>query len=425
MNNGTNKSTLSMDSAETVRGTLLSPLRSRQFTMLWMGQTFSQFGDAILWVTIPLAVYSMGRSTLQMGLVMALLILPQVVLLPFTGLLVDRASRSLLMMTTDISRGLLVAVIAVLAGTHRLTMPLLYAFVLLYGVMDSLFQPAYSAARSQIFTPDVRNAANGLTQVSQQVAKLLGPAAGGLIVGLASLAVGFWVDAATFLISIVSLAFLRLDSPERISNREASGLRHFAHELTGGYQELRKHQWLWVGIIAAAFINIASSGVTTILLPWLIKVHLGMSDAVYGLIASTSGLGGILCALVYGRRQRWRKRGLVNYGSMLGIGMARLVLIFARTPLVLMAISAAYGACLMIMSLTWQGSLQELVAPEAFGRVASLDMFGSFALLPVGSLFTGWLAIKIGGIKTIIVSALLIILGATTLLCLPKIRHFD
>ncbi|KLU62618.1 putative bacilysin exporter BacE [Peptococcaceae bacterium CEB3] len=425
MNNSTNKSMLSIDSAETVRGSLLRPLRSRRFTMLWMGQTFSQFGDAILWVALPLTVYSMGRSTLQMGLVMALLILPQVVLLPFTGLLVDRASRSLLMMTTDIFRGLLLAAIAVLAGTHRLAMPLLYAFVLLYGVMDSLFQPAYSAARSQIFTLDIRNAANGLTQVSQQVAKLLGPAAGGLIIGLGTVAVGFWVDAATFLVSVVSLAFLRLDSPERISDLEAGGLRHFAHELTDGYRELRKHQWLWIGIITAAFINIASSGIATILLPWLIKVHLGMSATIYGLVASASGFGGIVCALVYGHRQRWHKRGLINYGSMIGLGVARLVLVLARTPLVLVATSAAYGACLMIMSLTWQGSLQELVAPEAFGRVASLDMFGSFALLPVGSLLTGWLAIKIGGIMTIVVSALVIILGAVALLCLPAVRHFD
>jgi MFS family permease len=195
----------STESVETIRMSFFHPVKSRSFTALWLGQTFSQFGDAILWVALPLTVYSMGRSTLQMGVVMALLMLPQVLLLPFTGILVDRVSRSRLMMLTDIIRCLLVVGLAVLVGTHRLTMPFLDAFVLLFGAMDALFQPAYSAARAQVFTPDIRNAANGLTQVSQQVARLLGPTIGGVVVGFATVAAGFAVDAVTLLTVSVRL----------------------------------------------------------------------------------------------------------------------------------------------------------------------------------------------------------------------------
>ena len=70
----------------------LLTLKSRPFVTLWGGQTFSQFGDSILWVALPLTVYTISKSTLQMGIVMALLMIPQVLLLPFTGILVDRVS---------------------------------------------------------------------------------------------------------------------------------------------------------------------------------------------------------------------------------------------------------------------------------------------------------------------------------------------
>lgn len=414
----------STESVETIRMSFFHPVKSRSFTALWLGQTFSQFGDAILWVALPLTVYSMGRSTLQMGVVMALLMLPQVLLLPFTGILVDRVSRSRLMMLTDIIRCLLVVGLAVLVGTHRLTMPFLDAFVLLFGAMDALFQPAYSAARAQVFTPDIRNAANGLTQVSQQVARLLGPTIGGVVVGFATVAAGFAVDAVTLLISVVSLAFLRLGAPARLIPAASSGLRGFA-QLTWGYRELRKHPWLWITIIAFAFINIAGAGITTILLPWLIKVHLGMSAAIYGLVSSASGVGAILCAVIYGRRQRWPRRGWIAYGGVAGSAIAGLGLAFVHTAPSLMVIVGVSSACLMLFGLTWEGSLQELVAPEAFGRVASLDMFGSFALLPIGNVLTGWLAAKIGGITTIVVDALFILLVTVVALLVPAIRQFD
>lgn len=413
------------DSIETAQNLFSHPWQSRHFTALWLGQTFSQFGDNVLLVAIPLTVYSMGRSALQMGIVMALLLFPQVVLLPFTGILVDRVSRSRLMMLTDIVRCLLVATLAVLATAHWLIMPFLYAFVVLYGVMDSLFQPAYLAARAEVFSPDIRNAANGLTQVSQQVARLLGPAVGGMIIGFTSVAAAFWVDTGTFIISIISLVYLRLNQPERGATVDSSGLHNFVHQLTGGYRELRKNPWLWITIGAFAFINIASLGIGEILLPWLIKVHLRMSAGVFGLVTAASGLGGILCALVYGWRRQWRRRGVLAYGGVASTGVAGLGLAFAHSLLMLIILSTISGAGIMVFALTWEGSLQELVAPDAYGRVVSLDMFGSYALLPVGSIVTGWMAATIGGITAIIVESVFIIAIAAAVLFVPAIRRFD
>lgn len=417
---------LSQDTIESTRGSFYRPLQSRNFVALWGGQTFSQFGDSILWVALPLTVYSMTGSTLQMGFVMAFLMIPQVLLLPFTGIVVDRMSRSRLMILTDLLRFLLVAGLTAMAAQHWLSVPRLEVFVLCFGALDALFQPAYSAARAQVFTPDIRNAANGLTQISQQGARVLGPSIGGIAIGFFSVTAGFAIDAITLAVSVTSLIFLRLNPLDRATALTAPrGIAGFVHELAGGVRELRKFPWLWITIMAFAFVNISGTGIATILLPWLIKVHLGLSGTVYGVVSSAAGVGAIVCAIIYGRKRRWHHRGLAAY---VGVGISALAefsLAFTSTPLEMMVLIALSSAGIMVFALTWEGSLQELVAPTAYGRVSSLDSFGSFALLPVGNVLTGWLATKIGGIGTIKAESLVSLLVVLVVLGIPAIRRFD
>ncbi|MDF2565567.1 MAG: major Facilitator Superfamily protein [Massilibacillus sp.] len=83
------------------------------------------------------------------------------------------------------------------------------------------------------------------------------------------------------------------------------------------------------------------------------------------------------------------------------------------------------GAGIMVFGLIWEISLQELVENEAFGRVASLDMIGSFALMPVGYLLTGWLAQIIGGTVSMLILSGTLIFSTMAVLLIPQIRHFD
>lgn len=79
----------------------------------------------------------------------------------------------------------------------------------------------------------------------------------------------------------------------------------------------------------------------------------------------------------------------------------------------------------MVFGLIWETSLQELVPQEAFGRVSSLDMLGSFALLPLGYILVGWLADIIGGTQTIAIFSSLGILCVISIMFIPGVRKFD
>lgn len=409
-----------------------SALKSKSFTALWVGQMLSRLGDSIMTVMLPLIVYSLYGSTLTMGFVMALMMIPQVILLPLTGLLVDRVSRVKVMIITDVIRFVFLMALTYLSAFGDLNKTIIYTYALLDGIMAALFQPAYSAARAQIFTTDIRNSAISLTRMGEQLARLIGPSLGGVIVSFTSTSIGFGLDGITFLISVISLTTLKLaGSPANNPNLtvEDARAKHpvsgFAYDLLGGYRELRKHPWLWITILVSAFANILTSGYTVVLLPWLIKVHLNKPAYTYGLLMTANGLGSLVMGFLFSLRQTWHRRGIIAYVGTSIAGIVLLSVAFMNwMPFIILAI-AVKGAMLMLFGLIWEGSLQELIPLEFYGRVASLDMMGSFVLLPIGYILTGWLSQYLGGITTMAGEAIILTMLCLLTLLIPAIRKFD
>ncbi|MCU5515875.1 MFS transporter [Bacillus wiedmannii] len=406
-------------------GKLLLPVRvSRHFKFLWIGQLLSTLGSSITMVILPVVVYSLTGSTVVMGMTMAMYMLPNILALPFAGLVVDRIDRVKLMLFTDIIRCILMLLLASLILMDLLTITILYVLVAFYGLMEGIFQPAYSAVRAKVFVPEIRNAANALTQMSNQGIRLIGPALGGLIVSVASAGIGFGLDAVTYLLSFFCLLFLseiKFKKVKPIEKRKVD----YKQEFMEGILVLKSHPWLWITILVFSFVNICYAGIIVVLIPWLFNVHHHFEAYVYGLGMASSGVGAVIAALIFGGKERWRKRGLLAYGGVLISGCALLIMPFITWAPALIGLMAIEGFGMMIFGLIWETSLQELVPEEAFGRVASLDMLGSFALLPLGYVVVGWLATVIGGKITIITLAILVLVTIGIALCVTSIRRFD
>lgn len=408
---------------------------SRAFPYLWLGHLISFLGSSITMVILPVLVYSLTGSTTIMGFVMAVYMLPNIIMLPISGHIVDRYDRVKIMMLADIARFVIMMTTAILSLTEILTIPLLLVLVGFYGLLDGLFQPAYSAVRATIFTPNIRVTANALTQMSTQTVRLIGPALGGLLITHLSAGIGFGMDAFTYLISLVCLIYLRkvllLTLKAQSTQSSTSSIvqtsnpsPNWREDFLEGLAVLRSQPWLWITILAFSFINICYAGITSILVPWLFKVHHGWEPYIYGLAVTFSGVGAIIGGLLFGMRSKWNHRGIMAYGGALLSGVALLILPFAPNAVSAIALFTLEGFGLMIFGLIWEISLQELVPQEAFGRVASLDLLGSFALLPIGYILVGWLADLIGGVTTIAIFAGMGITCIALVLSVPSIRKF-
>lgn len=289
---------------------LLLPVKvSRHFKFLWIGQLLSTLGSSITMVILPVVVYSLTGSTVVTGMTMAMYMLPNILALPFAGLVVDRIDRVKLMLFTDIIRCIVMLLLASLIFMDLLTITLLYVLVALYGLMEGIFQPAYSAVRAKVFVPEIRNAANALTQMSNQGIRLIGPALGGLIVSVASAGIGFGLDAATYLLSFLCLLFLKEIKFKKIKSIERSKV-DYKKEFMEGVLVLKSHPWLWITILVFSFVNICYAGIIVVLIPWLFNIHHHFEAYVYGMGMASSGGGAVIAALIFGGKERvtglWR-----------------------------------------------------------------------------------------------------------------------
>lgn len=425
----------------------LSPIRrSKAFTYLWLGQWIAMLGSSVSVLILPLVVYSLTPSSTALGLAMTCYMVPNVLALPFAGWIVDKTDRLRLVMLSNGARLCIMLLAAISIFNDTLTLERLYIGLVFYGMMEGVFNPAYSALRAEVFTPDIRNAANALSQISIQGVRLLGPALGGMLVTAASPGAGFALDSVTYLISLICFAmlgrvlaaqkgrrgaFVSADLAQSVADpvvRKTAGssvLSGFGTEFMEGVRVLSKLPWLWITILAFSLLNICYTGIIAVLVPWLFKVHHGLDTSVYGIAMAGTAVGAILAAVLFGSKKDWKRRGLVAYGGALLGGVALLLLsVVTWVPGLVMAM-VLEGFGMMMFMIIWEISLQELVPPESFGRVASLDMLGSFALLPVGYLIVGRLADTIGGIPTIAIFASAGILILLVALCSPHIRRFN
>ncbi len=401
-----------------------APFRqSRPFPFLWLGQLISFLGSSVTMIILPVVVYTLTGSTTIMGFIMATYMLPNILMLPVSGWIVDRYNRTSIMLFTDAARFILMMTIAILLFTDSLSITILFVLVAVYGMMDGLFQPAYSAVRASVFTPEIRNSANALTQISNQAVRLIGPSLGGLLVTFLSAGWGIGLDALTYAASFGCLIFLRKLIP--FHKKEVKQDSNIKGDFMEGVNVLKSNPWLWVSILTFAFVNICYGGLVIVLIPWLFKVHLELTPYIYGVAVTCSGIGSILAGLLFGTRSRWHRRGLLAYGGAFLSGLALFLMAFTSSAVGLCALFAMEGFGMMIFGLIWETSLQELVPQEMFGRVASLDLLGSFALLPVGYIIIGWLADVIGGTETIALFSGMGILTVLFVLLLPSIRKFD
>ncbi|QQZ08660.1 MFS transporter [Heyndrickxia vini] len=398
--------------------------KSPHFAALLFGQIFSYLGSSITNVIMPIVVLQETKSAAMMGTVMAVYMVPFILLLPFSGVLVDKMNKVKIMLFVDLVRFALILTLATISFLNQLSMTILFIIMFLMGIMESLFQPAHSGVRAKIFTKEIRNAANSLTQVMMQGLKLFGPIIGGVIVSSFSAAWGFGIDAATYIISFLFLLSLRRLSFQS-NTINTSPKRSIKQDLLEGIEVIRQQSWLWITILAFSVINIFWGGIMKVLLPWLINVHYQFDPTVFGLVISASGAGGIVCGIIFGLRKQWNKRGILTYISVALSGLSLLLLPAVASIPFIMFLMFLNGACNMFFGLIWETSLQELVPEEKFGRVASLDMLGSFALLPVGYLLTGWAAEGIGEITTLLTFSSIIVLIAVLVLFHKRIRAFN
>ncbi len=396
-----------------------SSLRHRNFALLWLGQSVSLTGDGIFSVALAIVALDVDRSPAGLSYVLAARLIPTVVFLLLGGAVADRVSRRLIMLASDLARGLVVGVVTVLLALGRLTIAELVVMSLLFGVADAAFSPASTAIVPEIVPEGLLVNANALRSTSQTVAmSLLGPALGGVVVGAIGSAWAFGLDALTF---VISAGFLLAMRPGPRGPRSSASA--FAH-VREGMAFAARNRWFWVTLIAAALANFAAFSPLALLIPLLVRVTLHGSASALGLVFAAGGLGGVVGSMLLARLGSPRRQVVAMCLAWGFSGVAIAGIAGAANPVMAGVFEFAVIGLLVYGNTLWYPLLQRLVPPGLLGQVSSIDAMVSIALSPLGLLAAGVVSAAIGVRATLFAGA---VISATTPLYLlvPRVRDPD
>ena len=401
---------------------MLRPLRRRDFALLWCGMTISLLGDGIYIVAIAWLVLRISNSPTALGIVGVAWTIPQVISLLWGGVASDRFDRRRVMIGADIARCIPIGIIGILSVTDTIELWHVFVLVAFYGAAEGFFMPAFSAMVPDVVPPDELVGANALDQfVRPLTLRFAGPALGGLIIAAVGVGTAFLIDAVSFIVSAVALAFIR--ARRKKEEREA-GVTAWA-EIREGLSYVRKHAWLWVTLLATAIGLLAFYGPFQVLVPFLIKNRLDGSAQDLGLVLAVGGVGAIVASLIMGERGL-PKRSITFIYVCWAIGAFALGG-YALSNSLWQATAVTFGLEFFLTAglIVWTSLLQGRVPSKLLGRVSSLDWLVSSSLIPISYGLTGPLAESVGVRTTFVLAAVFGGLAVAAALLVPGVHAVE
>jgi len=399
----------------TGRARLAGPLVEPQFRLLWIGQTASAAGDALIFVAVAFAVLQVGGSAADLGIVFAAFTISNVALVLAGGVWADRLPRQLVMVACDVVRGVAEVILALLliSGTAEVWHIAVGAAVI--GGAGAFFGPASLGLIPQTVSAGRLQQANALIGLSRNGTRIFGPPIAGALIALFSVGIVFVVDAATFVVSAISLLMLR---PVPRATPPAEPQPFFA-ELASGWREVTARPWIVAAICTFAVSNMASAPFI-ILGPVVAEEHLG-GAAAWGLILTGGGIGGVIGGIL-ALRVRPRRPLMTGFMIMAATSLPALALV---GPLPVLLIAGASMLSLIAIELAntwWYTMLQQHVPDHARSRVSSYDWLVSLIFQPLGFLLAGPLAARYGLSATLIGAAVISLLANYGVLLVRAVR---
>lgn len=393
-------------------------VENRDFGLLWLGQLLSSLGTSFSIVALPLLMLAIGGSSIELGIVAALMSASNLALLLLGGVLVDRLARRRMVIAIELVRALALGAVALAALTGVLTVWMLYASAVVTGAMIAFFTPASNALIAEVVPRARLGEANSWRALGLGLSRVVGGSLAALVVVVLGPAIAIGLDALSYLANAGFVRSVR-------AGQAAFGPR--APLLTSaraGFAAAWRSAWVRWTISIFAVTNAVTGALVQVALPLAAVAHLGGPIAL-GTFASASAAGTLLAAGLLTQLRVQRRRGVLAYVAS-AVGTAGLAVV----PLGGSAAGAAVGGLLFgigsqMFGIIWNTSLQQVVPGDMIGRVTSLDWFVSLLLVPIGNLAVAQLLVTVDPSVLMIAGGSMAAAIKLLALALPSVRDFD
>ena len=322
------------------------------------------------------------------GFTMALQLGPQLLLVPFSGLIADRFDKRRLLLATNIAMGVLAAGLGALTLSGQAELWHVYLFALALGITSAIDAPARQAFVSELVSEKNLPNAVSLNSASFNGARLIGPAVAGVLTASVGAGWVFLINAITFAATIAALMLLRRDEL-RPSPRAARGRGQLLKGL--GYVRSRADLvvvFVIVFLIGTFGLNFPIFAATMA----SVEFHHGAGE--FGLLSSVLAIGSVTGALLSARRERPRMRTVFLSAAAFGVTLTVASLMPTYGSFAASLVPVGFAAITLMT--TANGVVQTRVTPEMRGRVMALYLALFMGGTPLGAPIVGLVANTLG-----------------------------
>ena len=383
--------------------------RHPEFMKLWIGQTISEFGSIITRDALPLvAVLTLSATPAQMGVLAALGSAPALALGLPAGAWVDRLRRRPIMIVTDLASAVLLASVPIawLLGVLRIEQ--LYVVAALAGALALFFDVAYTSYLPSLVEREHIVEGNSKLSASESVAEIGGSAVAGGLVQVFSAPITMCIDAASFLVSAVSLGLIRKKEPQPAPSEQQPNLRR---EMVEGLRLQFGHPMLRALAGGATTSTFFGSFYGALYGLYAIR-ELNIGPAVLGLLIASGGIGSFLGALLAGSVvKRFGLGSMLVWSRALAGALNVFIPLAAGQPLFVavtfMFIAQIAGDMVSTVYSIHALSLRQAITPDRLlGRINAGMEFLRGGVATIGVLAGGFLGETIGVRPAVWVAAL-------------------
>jgi predicted MFS family arabinose efflux permease len=401
---------------------LIAPLASRDFRLVWLGESVSLLGDQFNTIALAWLVLGLTGSGFALGVILVATAIPRGIFMLVGGVLSDRISPRDLALASNLLRAVLTTVVAGLVLGAQIQIWHLAVVGIAFGTVDAVFLPAINTLVPRLVPADRLAAANAVMQGTGQLVGTVGPALAGFAVALIGVGAAFVIDATSFAIAAAALWFVhsgatpgRPDAPV-VSDPLAIGetappATSVRAALVDGARVVLGDPVMRSIVVLSTALNLAFTGPTVVGLPWLVLVHFGGDAFSLGLVLAGYGAGSLCGVLLAGSLSRPRRFGsiVMSLALLMGVGLGAIGLSpsIAVAGALLLAIGTMNGY-VNIVVIAW---VQGRTDPAMLGRTISFLMLGSVVAAPL-SLALAAIVVDSHATAMFLVAGLLVV-GAT------------
>jgi MFS family permease len=388
--------------------TILPPaLRSRNYRLFFGGQSLSLIGSWMTQTATIWLVYQLTNSALWLGVVGFIGQIPSLILAPFGGIIVDRFDRRRLLILTQILSAIQSLALAILAFSGAIDIRHLVGLSIFQGFINVIDAPARQAfVPEMVERRDDLASAIALNSSIFNVARLLGPSIAGLLIAAAGTATCFLIDGISYFAVIASLLAMKIKSKKIVNTNNNPWQRlkeGFIYAF--GFPPIRSI------LLLLALFSFMAMPIST-LMPIFASEILQGGPQTLGFLMAASGLGALTGGIYLAGR-----RTVVGLGNLIVIaptivGIGAIVFALSRMLWLSLIVVAVVGFGTIWLVAASNTVIQTIVEDDKRGRVMSLYTMAFFGMAPLGNLFSGALAERIGAPNTIIVGGIFCLFGS-------------